>query len=292
MSEQVSEDGGAVPLDLRDWLGRIHVRHDTAGLDRAAALQATLESPEASLSLGDALPELWHWIYFWDVPDLSGTGADGHAAKGRFLPPIDLPRRMWAGSRLTWLRPIRIGLALTRQSEIADIEVKQGRSGQLAFVTLRHIVSDPAGPLLEEEHDIVYREAAKPGQAWRPGAPSDREAVWSREILPSALLLFRYSALTFNGHRIHYDRPYATGVEGYPGLIVHGPLLATCMVDLARRNAPGKRIGAFRFRALAPVFDTAPFVVCGTPDETGAELWIEGPSRGLCMQGRVDWAAP
>ena len=287
--EAAAEDSGAPSADLQDWIGRLFVFRDTADLRRATALQATLETPEEPLAEGDALPELWHWAYFWEIASQSGVSSDGHAARGRFLPPIELPRRMWAGSRLTWLRPIRIGLELTKQSEVVAIEQKEGRSGRLAFVTLRHIVSDPAGPLLEEEHDIVYREAAAAGEGWRPGAPSEQEAVWSREIQPDPLLLFRYSALTFNGHRIHYDRPYATDVEGYPGLIVHGPLLATCMVDLARREAPDRRIAAFRFRALAPVFDTAPFVVCGAPDETGAELWVEGPDRRLCMQGRVEW---
>ena len=292
MSGRTVEDRGALLPELQDWIGRTHLVEDTADLGRAVALQATLESPEDPLASGDALPELWHWIYFWETVPLSGTGADGHGARGRFLPPIDLPRRMWAGSRLTWLRPLRIGLAMTRQTEIAAIQVKQGRSGRLAFVTLRHVVSDPAGPLLEEEHDIVYREAAEAGESWRPGAPSERNLVWSREIVPSPLLLFRYSALTFNGHRIHYDRPYATEVEGYPALIVHGPLLATCMVDLARRSAPDKRVASFRFRALAPIFDDAPFRVCGDPDDGGADLWVEGFGRSLCMEGRVDWAAP
>ncbi len=279
--------------DLGGWIGKIRFHADTAALGRATALQATLESPAAPLGDGDALPELWHWIYFWEVAKQSGLGPDGHAARGEFLPPIDLPRRMWAGSRLVWLRPLRIGLELTKQSEIADIQLKQGRSGRLAFVTVRHIVSDPAGPVLEEEHDIVYREAAQPGTPPATGKPSERDGAWRREIAPDPTLLFRYSALTFNGHRIHYDRPYAQEVEGYPGLIVHGPLLATMMIDLARREAVengDKRIARFRFRALAPVFDTAPFAVCGQPDATGADLWVEGPERAVCMDGRVDWA--
>jgi 3-methylfumaryl-CoA hydratase len=283
-----------LPEDLQDWIGRIRFLADTADLGRAAAMQAMLESPEEPLAEGDALPELWHWIYFWEAARQSGLGPDGHAARGEFLPPIELPRRMWAGSRLFWLRPLRLGLPLMKQSEIANIRLKQGRSGRLAFVTVRHIVSDPVGALMEEEHDIVYREAARPGEPPAQGRPSEREPVWRREVTPDPVLLFRYSALTFNGHRIHYDRSYVTEVEGYPGLIVHGPLLATLMVDLARRHAAdiggGKRIARFRFRALAPVFDTAPFTVCGAPDETGAELWVEGPERRLCMEGRVDWA--
>jgi 3-methylfumaryl-CoA hydratase len=298
MSETTVEP--SAEADLQDWVGRMQFVADRADPGRAQALQATLESPSEALEAGDALPELWHWIYFWEVAGMSRLGPDGHPARGGFLPPIDLPRRMWAGSRLTWLRPLRLGLELVKQSEIAAVSEKQGRSGHLAFVTVRHIVSDPHGPVLEEEQDIVYREAAKPGEGPRAGQPSAREPVWHRRIEPSPTLLFRYSALTFNGHRIHYDRPYAIEAEGYPGLIVHGPLLATLMVDLARRNAAldaadpvggaVRRIGAFRFRALAPVFDTGAFTVCGAPDETGADLWIEGPERALCMEGRVDWA--
>ncbi len=293
--EQTPEQPPELGPELRAWVGRQQSQSDRADLGRAAALQATLESPAAPLTEGAALPELWHWIYFWEVAALSRLGPDGHAARGQFLPPIDLPRRMWAGSRVSWQRPIRIGAVLTKRSEIAAITLKQGRSGPLAFVTLRHEVADAEGAVLAEEQDIVYRAAAKPGEAARAGAASARTPVWSRALHPDPVLLFRYSALTFNGHRIHYDQPYVTGVEGYPGLIVHGPLLATLMVDLARREAPERRIAAFRFRALAPVFDTAPFTVCGAPDAgaapAGADLWVEGPDRQLCMQGRVDWAA-
>jgi 3-methylfumaryl-CoA hydratase len=282
----------ALAPDLQGWIGNDKTLCDTLDFARAAAMQATLESPAAPLTVGAPLPELWHWIYFWEVAGQSGLGADGHAAKGEFLPPIELPRRMWAGSRLAWQRPLRVGAETVKRSKIADIKLKEGRSGRLAFVTVRHVVSDGEGPCLEEEHDIVYREAARPGEAPARGKPSERAPVWRREIVPDPVLLFRYSALTFNGHRIHYDRPYAIEEEGYSGLIVHGPLLATLMVDLARRHAveaDDKVIAAFRFRALAPVFDTAPFAVCAAPDETGADLWVEGPGRAVCMDGRVDW---
>lgn len=273
-----------------EWIGKQEGRQDLLDLNRAEGLRATLESLDAPFKEGAGLPELWHWAYFWSIAPMSKLGYDGHAAKGEFLPPIALPRRMWGGSRLTWHRPLRLGLPAERQSEIKKVAQKEGRSGKLAFVTVGHRYLQEGGLCLEEEHDIVYREAAKPGAVAPSPEPAPETAAWSRQISPDPVLLFRYSALTFNGHRIHYDQPFATGPEGYSGLIVHGPLLATFMVDLARRNAGARKLGSFSFRALSPIFDTAPFGVCGEPDQTGAKLWVSNATGGLAMQGRVDWA--
>lgn len=282
--------------EITDWIGRSETRKERLEVARAEALRVTLESRDPPCAPGQALPELWHWAYFWDYAALSRLGEDGHAEKGGFLPPVALPRRMWAGSRLTWRAPLRLDSEVRRHSTIAAIEEKQGRSGPLVFVTLRHVLEGPEGPALEEEHDIVYREAPAEVQAEGqaaargPGEPAP-EGAWYRSLQPDSVLLFRYSALTFNGHRIHYDQPYVTGTEGYPGLIVHGPLLATLMVDLARREAPERRLANFRFRALRPVFCGEEIVVGGQPDDEGANLWVAGPDGGLCMHGRVAFAA-
>lgn len=278
--------------DWRAWIGRTQEVEDTIDLGRARALQATLDDPAPPLEAGDPLPPLWHWLYFWSPAPGAALGPDGHPARGGFLPPIDLPRRMWAGSRVAFHRALPIGARASRRSTIADVRFKEGRSGALAFVTVRHEVASAEGACLSDEHDIVYRAARRPGEAPSPGEPAPAAAPWGREVRPDPVLLFRYSALTFNGHRIHYDRPYATEVEGYPGLVVHGPLLATLMVEQARRERPRARVTSFAFRALRPICDTAPFTVAGRPsrDGAGAELWVADPEGWLAMQGRAEFA--
>jgi 3-methylfumaryl-CoA hydratase len=185
------------------------------------------------------LPELWHWLYFLPHARQSEIGPDGHPKRGGFLPPVPLPRRMWAGGRLEWIKPLVVGDAIERTSTIQSVTHKSGRTGDLIFVLVRHEISNAAGIALTEEHDIVYRDAPAPDDkpVTPTAAPSD--ATWTKTIHPDDVLLFRYSALTFNGHRIHYDRRYVTEVEGYPGLIVHGPLIATLLVDLVRQSIPG-----------------------------------------------------
>ncbi len=276
----------------QDWIGREQTRGDTLDLNRARAMQVTLDDPRATLEAGDALPPLWHWLYFWSATPGAALGPDGHAARGGFLPPIELPRRMWAGSRLAFHRDLPLGARATRRSRISDIRFKEGRSGQLAFVTLRHELSAQGTLCITDEHDIVYREAAGPESKPDPDEDAPPEATWTREVRPDPILLFRYSALTFNGHRIHYDHPYTTGVEGYPGLIVHGPLLATLMVELIRTAMPQARIARFQFRALSPIFDTAPFCVAGklNGDKQVADLWVANPNGKLAMRGRADLA--
>jgi len=272
----------------RAWVGRSEESVDTIDPLRARAMQAALDDPARPLDPGDALPPLWHWLYFWTVAPEAALGPDGHAARGGFLPPIDLPRRMWAGSRVSFPRPLPIGARATRRSEIAEVNLKEGRSGALAFVTVRHQVATDEGVCIEEEQDIVYRAAPAPGAGPRPGEPAPAAAAWRREMPPDPVLLFRYSALTFNGHRIHYDLKFTTEVEGYPGLVVHGPLLATLMADLARRERPAARVARFEFRALRPIFDTAPFVVGGAPEADGAEVWIAGPDGCYASRGRIE----
>ncbi len=272
-----------------DWVGRRQEAEDVLDLNRARALQATLDDPQPPLTAGEALPPLWHWAYFWTMAPSAALGPDGHAARGGFLPPIELPRRMWAGSRVAFPRPAPLGAQVTRRSTIKSVERKSGRSGALAFVTVEHVVSDGEGPCIVEEHDIVYRAAAQKGAALPPGEAAPEGAGWTQLVEPDPVLLFRYSALTFNGHRIHYDQPYTTREEGYPGLIVHGPLLATLMVGLVRREKPGARVTDFRFRAQRPIFDIRPFTVCGAPQDGRSDLWVTDPEGFLAMQGEASW---
>ncbi len=258
---------------LREWIGKTETLRDTVTPVPIAALAATLDIDAPR----DALPPLWHWLYFLPIHRESELGPDGHPRRGGFLPPVPLPRRMWAGGRLEFLHPLRIGESITRTSRIADVRFKEGRSGPLVFVLVRHEISNAQGVALTEEHDIVYRDhSAAAGTA----TPAPTDAAWERTIRPDDVLLFRYSALTFNGHRIHYDRRYATEIEGYPGLVVHGPLIATLLAGLVRQ--PMKR---FEFRAVSPLFDTAPFRVCGKPEGDGKtiRLWAKNEAGALAM---------
>ena len=278
--------------DWKEWIGRTELRSDRASAAPVAALAATLDRDDPAPQDGDELPLLWHWLYFLPLYRQSDVGPDGHAKRGGFLPPVPLPRRMWAGGRLTFRAPLRIGERIERRSQIVDVTAKEGRSGPLAFVVVRHEVSNAGGIAIVEEHDIVYRGAAKAGEG--PPAPvaAPADAAWSREIRPDPVLLFRYSALTFNGHRIHYDRSYVTETEGYPGLVVHGPLIATLLTDLLRRKRPDARVAAFWFRAVSPLFDIAPFFVRGQPsaEGTSVRLWAANAAGGLAMDATATLA--
>ena len=270
---------------LQQWVGRTEVKQDVIQAGLADALAATLDrvAPTAEL------PPLWHWLYFWTAVAASEVGDDGHPRRGGFLPPVPLPRRMWAGGRLTFTAPLALGQPATRTSRILDVSAKNGATGTLAFVTVRHDIAQGGRVAVTEEHDIVYRGMPQPGAAAPVGKPAPADAAWSREILPDPVLLFRYSALTFNGHRIHYDRSYVTEVEGYPGLIVHGPLIATLLLDLLHRNRPEATVTQFSFRAVGPLFDIEPFTVCGQPAEDGCSvlLWARNSRGELAMQAEA-----
>jgi len=271
---------------LQEWIGRTETRSDLVTAAPMAALSATLDRDDAPPKPGDPLPPLWHWLYFLPIHRQSELSADGHAKLGGFLPPVPLPRRMWAGTRIEFHHPLRVGETITRESRIVNVEHKQGRTGSLVFVLVRHEIRNAAGISLTDEHDIVYRGSPRPGDPAPPPAPAaPTDHAWERTIQPDAVLLFRYSALTFNGHRIHYDSRYVTEVEGYPGLVVHGPLQATLLVDLLRRSLPEANVTRFTFRALSPLFDTAPFAVCGKPEADGktVQLWTKNSTGGLAM---------
>jgi 3-methylfumaryl-CoA hydratase len=255
-------------------------------------LSATLDRDDPEPVPGSEVPPLWHWLYFLPVARQSQIGPDGHPKRGGFLPPVPQPRRMWAGGRLTFEHPLQVGDEITRVSRIADVRVKEGRSGALVFVTVRHEIADARGVALAEEHDIVYRDNPPAGAAGTPAAapqPAPAGEQYSREIVPDPVLLFRYSALTFNGHRIHYDRSYVTGVEGYPGLIVHGPLIATLLVDLLRRQLPGARVRRFQFKAVRPIFDIHRFAVCGRAEgDRRHALWARDHAGALAMEASAE----
>ncbi|MFT4792334.1 MAG: 3-methylfumaryl-CoA hydratase [Paracoccaceae bacterium] len=267
------------------------VLHDRIDPWQIGALHATLDLPGAAPGVGDPLPPLWHFVQFREARPRSDLGGDGHPKLGGFIPDFGLPRRMWAGGRLTFLAPLLVGDAATRRSTVLKTALKDGRSGRLAFVTVLHEITGPAGLAIREEQDIVYREAHDPdapARAAPPPAPQD--AAWMAERAADPTLLFRYSALTFNGHRIHYDLDHARHTEGYDGLVVHGPLLAQCMADLAR-TCEGRPLAAFSFRAVSPVTHGAGFAICGMPDGTdAARLWVRGPGGGLAMEGTAQFA--
>ena len=273
---------------LTDWIGRGETLHDTITAAPVRGLNATLDHPALRVEPGTPLPPLWHWLYFLPQHRQSEIGPDGHARRGGFLPPVPLPRRMWAGSSFEFRSPLRVGDAVERKSTIADVTTKQGRSGTLVFVKVRHELrsNGAADPAIVEFHDIVYRDAKQPGDVDPPPTRADA-GEWQREVVPDDVLLFRYSALTFNGHRIHYDRQYVTEVEGYPGLIVHGPLIATLLLDLVRRHAPEAEVAAFRFKAVRPTFDLHPFKINGRRHAKQVKLWAQDHEGWLTMDAQA-----
>ena len=274
---------------LKGWIGRQERAADRATAAPLAGLAALLDHATPPWREGEA-PPLAHWLYFLPRARQSELAVDGHPRRGPFLPPVELPRRMYAGARIAFHAPIALEAALERVSTIAGVAEKTGASGRMVFVTVRHEVFADGTPALTEEQDIVYREAAKGDETPAAAAPDMRACDLTRRITPDPVLLFRYSALTFNGHRIHYDRGYARAVEGYPGLVVHGPLLATLLMDHFLRAHPGAAVRRFSFRARRPLFDTAPFDLCLKEASGGAELWARDSSGAAAMTAEVEAA--
>ncbi len=274
--------------DHQAWIGRSEHAEDTIDGLRLVGFAATLDRPLDELAPGGRLPPLWHWMFFQTWVPQSGLGPDGHPKRGGFLPPVHhLPRRMWAGGRVTFRAPLFAGERITRTSTIAAIREKAGSTGALVFVTVRHEVSGPRGVAIEEEQDIVYRGLE--GAAVKAGAPSPplSEGAFTETVVPDPVMLFRYSALTGNGHRIHYDRRYVTEVEGYPGLIVHGPLQATLMAGLLVRARPGRALAQIAYRGVRPLFDLAAFTVAGTEAGGAAQLSVRDADGFVTMQAEA-----
>ena len=256
---------------LRGWIGRSSLAHDVVSARMVAEFRAMLDLPAAEEA--EPAPPAIHWCLAPQVARARDLGSDGHPARGGFLPPVPLPRRMWAGGTLELFDPFRVGDRVERRSRIADVTAKTGRTGSLCFVAVEHDYGTTRGPALRERHDIVYRPIA-PASARPPApAPPGPEPAHRREVEADPVLLFRYSALTFNGHRIHYDRAYASGQELYPGLVVHGPLQVTLLLDLATELA-GRRPSHFAFRAVAPLFDGAAFSLNAGALADRFELWV------------------
>lgn len=274
---------------LREWIGRSESRTETLAPEPVLSLAATFNLDGDALAAGP-LPPLWHWLYFLPRAPQETLGPDGHTRLGGFLPPVPLPRRMWAGSEIAFHAPLRVGDTVTRTSTIRDVTHKSGRSGELYFVTVDHALTVNGKTAIDERHDIVYRAAAEPGLPMPPRPRLEHRAQWQRTLQADPVLLFRYSALTFNGHRIHYDLEYVRDVEGYPGLIVHGPLQATLMLELLRQEQPGARVKTFGFRGLAPLFHIDTVTVGAAPDPATPGrvlLWTGDDAGGQAMQG---WA--
>ena len=285
---------------LQDWIGRTQVTSDTLSivqLRQMAALMDDARRMREPMQAG-ALPAGWHWLYFAPLQIQSRLGRDGHPQLGDFLPPVHLPRRMWAGSRLRWSRDFEAGMAVTQTSEIINVSQKSGRSGSMVFVTVKHSYANSDGPILVEEQDIVYRDAASDAekQALHELGEQVRAGVHAFErtgqtVMPwsaDPVMLFRYSASTFNGHRIHYDVDFCRQLEGYPGLVVHGPLLATLMLHLVQTQvAPGRPLASFEFRALKPTFDISGFHLHCSEHDGALQVWTTNNIGQVGVDGRV-----
>lgn len=280
--------------DLKRHIGRRLVSTDVAAAGPANLLRVSLGRDEPEMKAGDPLPAGWHGLYFLPRFGPEELRPDGTPRDAGVVPPMPLSRRMFAGERLRFHRPIHIGDELRRETELADIALKTGATGTLVFATVLSRIFAPGGLALEEERRTVFREEVKPGE--RNQAPRREEAPadvpWRKRVAPDPVLLFRFSALTFNSHRIHYDRRWAMEVEGYPGLVVHGPLTSTLLIDFARDRNPGRAVRVYSTQARAPLFDTAPFELRGRPsaDGLGCELWAVSPEGAVAMSAQAELA--
>ena len=268
---------------LQEWVGNSVEMEDDISLFQARALAAALDNETVPVK-GDALPPFWEWMYFLPTPTARETGEDGHPDKGGFLPPVPLPRRMWAAGEAKYEQDLIIGQPASRTSTIESVELKSGRSGTLVFVNVRHDIYQNDALCVSQVQNIVYREASEDTEfKLPPGKPAPSTAAFSEALEADPGVLFRYSALTYNGHRIHYDRPYTTQDEGYPGLVVHGPLLVTLLLELPRKHVGERKVSEFRFRAMRPTFGQQPFTIAGVEKDGELKLWSADFENCLCM---------
>ena len=274
---------------LRQWIGRTEVVTDVVTAHLVRGLRATLFMEIGAPKPGDAAPWTAHWCLAQPVYPMSQLGPDGHPTRGGFLPPVPLPRRMWAGGELEFFEPLRVGDEMTRSSRISDVTMKSGSTGVLCFVSVAHEITTPRGTAIRERQDIVYRDMSPAQPAAPAKAPPPPVAKHRESHIADPVLLFRYSALTFNGHRIHYDRDYVTKVEGYPGLIFHGPLQAAFMVELAAKLHGGTAPKKLGYRGLQPLFEGSEFTVNANDTPAGMELWIANSAGQPTMKGTATW---
>lgn len=273
---------------LRGWIGREDVATDIVSQDLARKYHATMDMPGDAPQTGEPVPRLIHFCLAPATAPTAKLGPDGHAERGGFLPPVPLPRRMWAGGSLTFHGDLKVGDTVTRTSRIADVARKEGHAGALCFVTVEHKLEADGAIVLEERQDIVYREAAAPGTPAK-SLPAAEVGTYRKPLRATAPLLFRYSALIFIAHRIHYDRPYATEVEGYPGLVVHGPLQAALLCNYATQ-IKGRPPSRFSFRGLSPLFEHDDFALHAQEEPDGLKLWTARQGGPLCMTAQAHWA--
>jgi 3-methylfumaryl-CoA hydratase len=282
----------ALDLDhLRQWIGRSSEAFDIVTRQLVRGLRATLFLDIGAAQPGEPAPLTVHWCLAQPVVPMSELGPDGHPARGGFLPPVPLPRRMWAGGELEFLDTLRVGDEASRSSEIADVTMKTGSTGTLCFVAVKHVISTARGVAIRERQDIVYRDVATGASSPAPAKPTAAPTTAShREShMADPVLLFRYSALTFNGHRIHYDRDYVTKVEGYPGLVFHGPMQAALLVEMAARLHGGAAPKKFSYRGVQPLFDGAEFSVNANETAGGMELWTANAAGVPTMKATASW---
>lgn len=274
-----SDESLPIPAGL---VGRSRTAEEVAQVEPLALLAALLEA-DWPLGAGAPVPPAWHWVYFAPPARQSALGPDGHEMADDLLPPHRGMRRIWAGSRLAFEGELHIGERLRRRSRVAAIDSKNGRSGPFLLVHLEHAIEGESGGRIAEEQDLIFRApAAAPLATDPPTVSGTTPAAFERRLVPDPLLLFRFSCATGNPHRIHYDHPYATGVEGYPGLVVHGPLMAILMLDLLYRTHPRERVGRFSFRAERPAFLPDALSIRGQPRAGGFGLWVESAGRTAC----------
>ncbi|RUQ28741.1 MAG: acyl-CoA dehydrogenase [Candidatus Competibacteraceae bacterium] len=273
----------------QDWVGRVEERYDRIDPTPVLAMARTLDDRDFMVKEGESLPELWHWLYFLPTVAQSDIGADGHPKKGGFLPPIALERRMWASSRLTFHQDLIVGKKIRKTSEILKVSEKQGKTGSMVFVTVQHSTYSEKGLAITEEQDIVYLPMPK---IFTPPPPNSvpETLQWREDYSVDPVLLFRFSALTFNAHRIHYDRNYVTEVEKYPGLVVHGPLQALLLMESAKKHNPGRKPASYSFRAVRPLFDFDRIAVCGQLKSDGSHhLYTVNGDSQIAMQAEIVW---
>ncbi|HEY0236874.1 MAG TPA: MaoC family dehydratase N-terminal domain-containing protein [Afipia sp.] len=280
------------PVDidyLRQWIGRTHETSDVVTAHLAKALRATLFQEPGDPRPGDAAPLTSHWCLAQPVVTMDELGADGHPSRGGFLPPVPLPRRMWAGGSIEFHDSLRVGDEISRWSKITDVSLKSGSTGPLCFVSVEHTIRTSRGIAIREMQNVAYRDATT-SPTKKPASPPELPlSEHSHKLLADPVLLFRYSALTFNGHRIHYDRDYVTKIEGYPGLIVHGPLQASLLIEFAYRLNDGQMPRAFSYRGMQPLFDGAEFSLNAAKEADGLSLWVANGEGVPTMKASVSW---
>ncbi len=272
----------------REWIDRTEVARERLDAWPVRGLKAALEE-DVGTGEGDEVPALGQWLYFVPAVPRSRMGEDGHPQRGGFLPPVSLPRRMWAASDISFGRPMRIGEEVEKTARIADILVKAGKTGLLVFLKIENTYRSGGEHVLTEVQTIVYRDDPRPDEVPPPPKRAPENAAWSETVEPDTALLFRYSAVTFNAHRIHYDAPYAREVEGYPDVVVHGQLTATLLFNALRRNTSVRRLRTFGFRAMKPIFAGERIFLEGVPSGDGYQLWARDGDGNLCLSASVEF---